>query len=569
MAKVDGGLLFAKALKNEGVECVFTLCGGHIMPIFYGLREVGIEIIDFRHECAAAYAADAYAQSSGKPGVVITTAGPGVTDATSAMLESLYSGNPIIHIGGASPVNENETGPLQDMPTLEVMADCTKWARKCYHTERIPEYVSMAFRHALDAFPGPVYIECAADTVMGTVEEDDVYFPVNYRTDAQAFGDPTLIDKAADMLINAKSPAILLGAGARYCIQYGEEAIPELADYLKLPVGAQEASRGLVADESKNPQFRMMGALPAADVVLALGVNFDYRVVKGKAPLFRDDVKFIQVHADKTKIGYNAPAEIGIFGSAGAVAKQLLEAVKAKTGKQEDLTWIKKAGEVAQMAAKPWIEGLSSEGVPIHPGRCAGEVGKFLATEGQEWNIVCDGGDASQWIKAASLARRPGQLTYFGPNGTIGTGAGFAIGAWAADRKPVLWYTGDGSFGFYTMELDTMAKLGMPVVVVISNDSAWGMIKLSEGYAKAEMIKEKGHCNVDLAHMRSYEKLPEMWGGYGELVTDPAEIVPAIKRAVANGKPSIINVEVDKKSMSPITQGFSESMKQAGGKKTY
>ncbi|MBN2298730.1 MAG: hypothetical protein JXM72_09055, partial [Deltaproteobacteria bacterium] len=138
MAKVNGGLLFAKALKNEGVECVFTLCGGHIMPIFYGLREVGINIIDFRHECAAAYAADAYAQVTGKPGVVLTTAGPGISDTVTAMLESLHAGNPVIHIGGASPVSENETGPLQDMPTMQVLADCTKWARKIYTTARIP-----------------------------------------------------------------------------------------------------------------------------------------------------------------------------------------------------------------------------------------------------------------------------------------------------------------------------------------------------------------------------------------------------------------------------------------------
>ncbi|HOO38338.1 MAG TPA: thiamine pyrophosphate-binding protein [Deltaproteobacteria bacterium] len=568
MAKVNGGLLFAKALKNEGVECVFALCGGHIMPIFYGLREVGIEIIDFRHECDAAYAADAYAQVTGKPGVVLTTAGPGISDTVTAMLESMHHGNPVVHIGGASPVKENDTGPLQDMPTLQVLADCTKWARKIYTTQRIPEYVGMAFRHALDDFPGPVYLECATDIVGAFVEEDDVVFPVNYRTDAQPFGDPSLIDKAADLLINAQSPAVILGAGARYSIQYGEEAIPELVDYLKLPVGCQEMTRGLVADESKNPQFKMMGAVPGADVVLALGVHFNYRMAKGKAPLFRPDVKIIQVHTDKTKIGYNAPAEIGIVGGAGAVAKQLLEAVKAKTAKKEDLTWLKKAGEIVKTVATPWIQGLMAEGNPIHPGRCAGEVGKFLATEGQDWTVIADGGDAAQWIKAAVSARRNNQVICYGPNGTIGVGAGFTIGAWAANRKPVLWYTGDGSFGFYTMELDTMARLGIPVVVVISNDSAWGMIKLSEGIAREDIIKEKGHCNVDLHHMRAYEKLPEVWGGYGELVTEADQIVPAIQRAVANGKPSIINVEVDKENMSPITKGFSESMKQ-GMKSSY
>ncbi len=137
----------------------------------------------------------------------------------------------------------------------------------------------------------------------------------------------------------------------------------------------------------------------------------------------------------------------------------------------------------------------------------------------------------------------------------IGKGPANTVGAWVANRKPVLWYTGDGSFGFYAMEMDTMAKLGIPVVCVISNDSAWGMIKLEQTYTWAKEVEERGHCNVELHHMRAYEKMVAMWDGYGEMVTDPAEIVPAIKRAAANGKPSIINVEVDQKSLSPFIAG--------------
>ena len=147
-------------------------------------------------------------------------------------------------------------------------------------------------------------------------------------------------------------------------------------------------------------------------------------------------------------------------------------------------------------------------------------------------------------------ARRPGQLHSTGANGTIGTGPCLAIGAWAANRKPVLWYTGDGSFGFYSIEMDTMAKLGIPVVCVISNDSAWGMIRRGEkGGRRAKEVEEQGHCNVELPHMRAYEKMAAVYDGHGEMVTDPEEIVPAIKRAVANGKPSIINVEVDKEAV--------------------
>ena len=172
--------------------------------------------------------------------------------------------------------------------------------------------------------------------------------------------------------------------------------------------------------------------------------------------------------------------------------------------------------------------------------------------------MICDGGEASVWMGLAATAYRPGQIHATGANGTIGTGPGLAVGAWAANRKPVLWYTGDGSFGFYAMEMDTMARLGIPVVCVISNDSAWGMIRLTEKFIRPDEVEKKGHCNVELHHMRAYEKMAAMWDGYGERVTDPEEIVPAIKRAAANGKPSIINVEVDKVSLSPFIAGYAE-----------
>jgi len=175
--------------------------------------------------------------------------------------------------------------------------------------------------------------------------------------------------------------------------------------------------------------------------------------------------------------------------------------------------------------------------------------------------VICDGGEASIWMGMAATASRPGQIHSTGPNGTIGTGPALAVGAWAANRKPVLWYSGDGSFGFYAMEMDTMAKLGIPVVCVISNDSAWGMIKLAEKYIRPDEIADKGHCNVELHPMRAYEKMTAIWGGHGEVVTTPEEIVPAIQRAAANGKPSIINVEVNQVSLSPMIAAYADMVK--------
>ncbi len=556
MSEIDGGELIGRALANEGIEKAFVLCGGHIMPIFYGMRNAGIEIIDLRHECAAVYAAIAYTRASDKPAVVVTTAGPGVGNTPAGMMEAQSMGIPLLQIGGAVTMEKRDAGDLQDMDTLQVMKTCSKWAKRVTYAHRIPEYVSMAFRHAMNQIPGPVYLELPTNLLWQKVDEDKVKFPVKYRTDAIPMGDAGLIDAAADLLVNAERPAAIMDEGARFNVGEHVDAIAALSDFLKMPVGMNGSScRGLLGDETQNPLVRM-NASGKADVVLALGCRFDFRHASGLG--IPGDAKVIQVHTDGRQIGFNLRADIGIVGGSGPVASQLLAAVKIKRENATDTSWV---GEVKGNWPVDLPGAFHSEGTPIHPARCAGEVAKFLAAEGKDWNLICDGGEASVWMNIASRATRPGQIHASGPNGTIGTGPCLAVGAWAANRKPVLWYTGDGSFGFYPMELDTMERLGIPVVCVISNDSAWGMIRLEQRSVRPQEIEKNGQCNTELHHMRSYEKMVSMWGGHGELVTDPKEIVPAIKRAVANGKPSIINVEIDKVSPSPFIGGYAAMTK--------
>ena len=189
MAEIDGGVLVGKALANEGIEKAFVLCGGHIMPIFYGMRNAGIEIIDLRHECSAVYAAIAYARSSGKPAVVVTTAGPGVGNTPAGMMEAQSMDIPLLQIGGAVTMEKRDAGDLQDMDTLQLMKTCSKWAKRVNYVHRIPEYVSMAFRHVMTPPLGPVYLELPTNVLWSKVEEESVNFPIKYRTDAITLGD--------------------------------------------------------------------------------------------------------------------------------------------------------------------------------------------------------------------------------------------------------------------------------------------------------------------------------------------------------------------------------------------
>ena len=555
MSEIDGGDLIGKALVREGIEKAFVLCGGHIMPMFYGMRSAGIEILDFRSEAAATYAAIAYSRASGKPAAVATTAGPGVGNTANGMLAAQSVGIPLIQIGGAVTMEKRDAGDLQDMDTLKLMKACCKWAKRVTYTHRIPEYISMAIRHAYDSTPGPVYLEMPTNVLWKKVEEDEIVFPENYCTDNLPAGEARVIEAAAEMLVNAEHPAAHIDDLARFNIGDDAAAITELIEYLKMPLGMSGSNcRGMFGDEVEKPYLRM-SATGKADVVLALGCRFDFRHDSGKG--IQPDAKVIQVHKDSKQIGFNLRADIGIIGGVGPVAAQLLEAVKAK--RKEATEWW--AGEPKANWPEDLPGAFHSEGSPIHPARSAGEVAKFLAEDGKDWNVICDGGEAGVWMNIASRARRAGQIQSNGPEGNIGMGPAFSIGAWAANQKPVLWFTGDGSFGYHAMELDTMERLGVPVVCVISNDSAWGMIRLEQRWVRPEEVDKNGQCNTELQHMRAYEKMVSMWDGYGEMVTDPNEIVPAIKRAVANGKPSIINVEIDKVSPSPFIGGYAAMTK--------
>jgi acetolactate synthase-1/2/3 large subunit len=553
MRTVDGGELVGTALAHEGVERAFVLCGGHIMPGLYGIRRAGIEIIDMRHECSAIYAAIASTRATGKVAAVITTAGPGVGNTAAGMMEAASMNIPLIHIGGAVSMAMRDAGDLQDMSTLTLMESVSKWARKVTIATRIPEYISMAMRHATDSSPGPVYLEIPTDLLFAEVDDAAVPAPPPVTTRTHPAGDPDSIEAAAALLASAERPALLIDDGARQSIGADAEAIAQLSDLLQMPIGVTGyGCRGLFGDESQNRLLNTNASF-AADVVLAIGCRFDFRQGSGK--LIPADARLIQVHTDASQIGFNVRADLGIVGGTGPVARQLVTALTAKGVAGRADSWIGPATATSSADLPP---AYADPKIPIHPARCAGEVAKFLEQDARDWSVVIDGGEASVWMGGAATAYRPGQLHGTGANGTIGTGPGLVVGAWAADRKPVLWYTGDGSFGFYSMEMETMARLGIPVVCVISNDSAWGMISLVEHLVRPDEIAANGACSTDLHHMRAYEKIAAMWDGHGEQVTDPDEILPAIRRAAANGRPSIINVEIDNESLSPFIAPYAD-----------
>lgn len=552
MALVCGGDLFVKALKREGVKYIFTLCGGHIAPIYNACINEGIEIIDVRHEQVAAHAAAGWARATGEPGVAVVTAGPGVTDSVTGVAEAFIAGCPLIEFGGRAPLSEFEIGTLQDMDQVRLMESITKWAKTVYEARRIPEYVSIAFRKAKSSTPGPVYLECPIDVLLlQRVEESAVVFPENYCAEHEPSGNPALVKEAVALLMSAQRPIVIAGDGLFWA--KADKELREFVELAQIPVQTAGFARGAVPEDHPLAVARVGTAL--ADVVLALGVKFDFMLMYGRAPFFNADAKFIQVGVDPEMVGYNRGADIGIVGSPKAVLRQMIDEFKKTKKRAKRSVWIDELSAIAKMAEELAAQAYGAESLPIHPARLAKEVTEFLDRDAV---VVIDGGDAATgWFAPRFTAQSMGQVLMTGALGCLGVGTGFALAAKLAKRdKQVLIYFGDGSFGLNGMEFDTFVRHDLPVVSVISNDSAWGMVKHGQRMLYGD---DRLHGTV-LKPRQRYDKMVEALGGYGEYVDRIEDIKPALARAFASGLPACINVEVDPNPISPATLVLAQAL---------
>ncbi|HWQ72142.1 MAG TPA: thiamine pyrophosphate-binding protein [Desulfitobacteriaceae bacterium] len=558
MAEVDGAQILAKALKNAEVEKIFTLTGGHIFRIYQECEKVGIEVIDTRHESAAGYAAMAYAHTTGKPGIVVATAGPGITNMVTPVADCKLGEVPLIVLGGSAKVSEHLYEQLQEYETVNLMKTNTLWAERCVETRRIAEYVAAAHRHCIGAVPGPVYLELPIDVLqISKVEEEEVIYPAGYLAAARVLGEPALIEEAADLLVSAERPALIVGDSAQFGLK-NPEAIRELIEYLQIPASCGYTNKGFFFRE--NSPLCQAGGLASGQADVILTLNYRYDATKGA---LNPRARLISVHRNAYHIGLNRRVDVGIVGSADAVAGQILEIVKSKAGKRRSSSWVDSLTDMRENLKRKLAPVLTSGNVPVHPARLAAEVQKFLNTEGQQYNVVLDGGDCMTWelLTAGLLMEDTGShigRMYFGSRfGAIGYGAGSVTGCWSATGRPILYVTGDGSLGQYLGEFFTYVKMHIPVICIISNDSNFGMIRAmanaftpNENNALGCILEDSGGCG-----MFNYEKVAAAWGGYGELVTDPNEIIPAIRRAQVSGNPAIINVAVwnDQSAYSPAT----------------
>ncbi len=551
---ISGGHLVAKALKNEGVDTIFTLCGGHIIDIYDGCVDEGIRIIDVRHEQVAAHAADGYARQTGKLGCVVTTAGPGFTNAITGIATAFRSESPVLHIGGQGALTQHKMGSLQDLPHVDIATPITKFAASVPSTERVADMISMAVREAFNGAPGPVYLEIPRDVLDREVDITKAVIPQPgmYRASTRSIGDPRDIEKLADILVNAERPAILYGQQV-WTVRGQKEAIALLRG-LDIPGYFNGASRGLLppGDPHHFDRTRTQ-AFANADVLVIVGTPFDFRMGYGKR--ISKTLKLVQIDMDYRTVGKNRDIDLGLVGDPGAILGAVLQAASGRIKgdkRQARQQWLKQLSEGETAATEKLMPLLKSNNMPINPYRVAWELNEFLA---DNTIYIGDGGDVVTISAQAVRPRGPGQWMDPGALGSLGVGTGFAIAAGLANpTKEVLCYYGDGAFGMTAFDMETANRFGVPYLAVVGNNSAMNQIRYGQLAKYGEQRGSVGNLLGDVP----FGKFAEMLGGYGEEVRDPAQIAPALARARESvrklRRSAVVNIWVDPREYAPGTK---------------
>ena len=529
----QGGRLVAQAIAAEGVDAIFTLSGGHVMPIYEGCRVEGIRVFDVRHEQSAAHAAEAYGRVRRSAGVAVVTAGPGVTGTVTAVANAYAAQVPLIVIGGARPLVQADKGALQEFDQLSLMKPITKWAAICAYSSRLPEYVAMAFRHALAPPRGPVYLELPMDVLFEDAIPDAP--PASARNSALPGADPAAIDSAARLMRGATRPVIVAGQGIWW--DDAAAALDELATRLQAPVFLNGSGRGSLPHSHPLLYQHARGkALAAADVVLVVGAALDFRLRYGEF----GDGKLIHAHGDVSELGRNRVPEVALTGDTRLVLQALAAQLEQVESRQEWLAFVRGAEE-------NWWESheaeRTSEAAPLHHYRFAAELDRALPDDAV---VIGDGGDIVAAVSRVLRVRRPGHWLDPGPFGCLGVGPGYALGVAAAGfGGPRVVVMGDGAFGLNGFDVDSLVRHDLPAVFVIGNDGAWGEIRVPQ----VGIYGPEGEVATRLASNR-YDLFTAVVGGHGEHVEHPAELAPALERAFAAGVPAIVNVMLDPDGMA-------------------
>ncbi len=553
---LTGSHLIGETLRTAGVSTVFTLAGDHNLPLLDALADMDFRIIDTRHEAAAVHMADGWARVTGEPGIVTYTT-PGFANGIPGLSSAMYSEAPLLSISGSAPLGELGQGAMQEIDQIGMAKPVTKSAIMVTDGRQIPGTIAEALRIAYSGRRGPVHLTVPIDIQEREVSAGEVAIPQahEFRSDAMPVPADEQITQAVALLNSAERPLIIAGSAASY--SNNGETLQRLIETTRIPLMTESSARGLVSDKHRysmgffdNGLNRAARKLRQADVILLLGMKQDIIIGYTRPPTVSPAAKIVQVDPSPGEIGRNREVAVVIVGDVVDVAARLTDEAAKHT--RRDLPWLDelrqaRAEQVAEM------EVLAEPSVPIH----ALHVHKTLLSLIDEDDfLVFDGGDFCHWGRAYLPARTPRTWSYFSGLGMLGTAISTAMAAKLAhpDRRAIV-ISGDGAFGFNALEYDTAVRHGIAITTVLGNDASWGIDRQIQLQVYGKPVA------TDLLPVR-YDQLVESLGGEGLYVQDPADLPDALDRALNCGRPSLVNIEVQR-AISPRGQAAVDRWRSA------
>jgi acetolactate synthase I/II/III large subunit len=532
-----GGALAVAVARRHGVSAMFTLSGGHVFPLYDGAVKADppLPLVDVRHEQTAVFAAEGTAKLTRVPGLAVVTAGPGVTNSVSAITTAWFNGSPLLVLGGRAPAARWGSGSLQELDHPPLLAPVTKRAATVHQVGDVAAEVDAAVRLADQAHRGPVFLDVPIEQLLSsaTVALPAAPAPPPRTPDGDALA------RVAALLAGARRPVLVLGSDV--WADHAEGAARHAAEALGLPVIANGMGRGVLPAGHQLLVTRARSlAFGAADLVVVAGAPLDFRLGYGVfAAESGEPAKVVHLVDSAGQLATHVELAEGVAGDLGMALDGLAAAAGQDGGgaRAARTSWLGRLREAAAAAERKDQELLGSRAEPVHPARIYGELRKLLADDAV---VIGDGGDfvsfAGRYIEPA----RPGSWLDPGPFGCLGTGLGYAIAArMARPAAQVVLLLGDGAAGLSLMDVDTLVRHRLPVVMVCGNNGAWGLekhpMRMMFGYDVA----------ADLQPACRYDEVVRALGGAGELVTAPDGIGPALRRAFDAGVPYLVNVVTD------------------------
>lgn len=536
----DAAQLTAEFLAARGVDRVFGLQGGHIQPIWDHLAQLGIRIVDVRDEGAAVHMAHAHAVLTGTLGVVLATAGPGVTNCVTAIANAFLERVPVLLIGGCAPRPQDDLGPLQGVPHVQILQPVTRHARTLRVADNLLRDLDKAASIACGEGnpPGPVYVEIPTDVLRESVHPKVVLEEYLRPKPAQRFlPDPAEVTRAAEIIAAARRPLVISGRGA---LPAGGE-LNRFLDATHAAYLDTQESRGLVSGDHPSFVGALRGkAMQEADLAIVVGRKLDYQVGYG-SPAVMPNARFVRIADNAEELRDNRRGEVELFATPALALAALAQALRAPSVRL-DSAWTEGLRTEHVRRATNYADALATAPAGkdgrMHPNRIFAALRKLLAPDAI---TIADGGDI---LSFARMGLAPARYLDAGTFGCLGVGVPYGVAAALAypDRQVVV-VTGDGAFGINAMEIDSAKRHGARVVFIVSNNAAWNIERLDQ-----EMNYGGRVVGTRLAYS-DYAQMARAFDLHGERVTDPADLPAALERALANA-PALVDVVVSQHAIS-------------------